>query len=70
MGHGMVRSSAPIVMTRIEIEWQDQFGRWQHFQTMHNAANAFRTARNRARSTGKRHRLVDGDGRLLDILEP
>lgn len=66
----MVSSSAPIVMTRVEIEWQDQFGRWHHYQTMHNEANAFRTAQSRARSTGKRYRLVDGDGRLLDILEP
>ena len=70
MGHGMVNSSAPIVMTRVEIEWQDQFGRWQHFQTKHNEADAFRTAQSRARSTGKRHRLVDEDGRLLDVLEP
>jgi hypothetical protein len=57
-------------MTRVEIEYQDQFGRWHHYQTMHNEANAFRTAQSRARSTGKRYRLVDGDGRLLDILEP
>ena len=28
-----------------------------------------RTAQARARSTGKRHRLVDGQGNLLDILE-
>lgn len=57
-------------MPRINIEVQDQSGRWQHFQTLHNEANAFRTAQNRARSTGKRHRLVDEDGRLLDLIEP
>ena len=46
-------------MARINIEWQNQFGCWQHFQTKHNEADAFRTAQTRARSTGKRHRLLD-----------
>lgn len=66
----MVNSSAQKVMTRVDIQWQNQVGRWQHFQTMHNEANAFRTAQSRARSTGKRHRLVDANGQLLDLVEP
>ena len=66
----MVNSTAQKVMTSVDIQWQDQFGRWQHFQTMHNEANAFRTAQSRARSTGKRHRLVDANGQLLDLVEP
>ena len=57
-------------MTRIVIQWQDQFGRWQRFQEKHNQADAFRTTQARARSTGKRHRLVDEDGRVLDLIEP
>lgn len=57
-------------MTRIVIQWQDQFGRWQRFQEMHNQADAFRTAQARPRSTGKRHWLVDEAGRLLDLVEP
>ncbi len=57
-------------MTRIVIQWQDQFGRWQRFQEKHNQADAFRTAQARARSTGKRHRLIDAAGHLLDLLEP
>lgn len=57
-------------MQKVEIEYQDQFGRWQHYQTMHNAAAAYRTAQNRARSTGKRHRLTDERGQLIDLLEP
>lgn len=57
-------------MPRIEIEYQDQFGRWQHYQTKHNEADAYRTARNRARNTGKRHRLVDESGRLIDVIVP
>ena len=58
------------VMARVEIEYQDQFGRWHHYQTMHNEANAFRTAQNRARSTGKRYRLTDENGSLLDVINP
>ena len=57
-------------MIRIIIQWQDQFGHWQRFQEKHNQADAYRTAQARARSTGKRHRLVDEAGRLLDLLEP
>jgi DNA relaxase NicK len=66
----MVNSSAQKVMTRVDIQWQDQFGRWQRFQEKHNQADAFRTAQARARSTGKRHRLVDANGQLLDLVEP
>lgn len=54
----------------INIEYQDQFGWWHHFQTKYNEADAYRVAQRRAQSTGKRHRLVDDGGRLLDLLEP
>ncbi len=54
----------------INIEYQDQFGRWRHYQTQHHQPSAYRTAQSRARTTGKRHRLVDDNGRLLDIVEP
>ena len=57
-------------MTKIDIQYQDQFGRWRHLQTKRNAGDAYRSASNRALSTGKRHRLVDQDGTLLDVIEP
>jgi hypothetical protein len=57
-------------MARIKIEWQNNVGRWQHVQTRSNQMDAFRSAQNRARSTGQRHRLVDQDGRLLDLIDP
>ena len=57
-------------MTRIIIQWQDQSGNWQRYQEKHNQADAYRTAAARARSTGKRHRLVDEHGQLLDLIEP
>jgi len=53
----------------INIEWQDQFGRWHHYQTKQNQADAYRVAQHRAESTGRRHRLVDDDGRLLDLID-
>lgn len=57
-------------MTRIIIQWQDQFGRWHRFQEKHNQADAYRTAAARARSTGRRHRLVDECGQVLDVVGP
>ena len=57
-------------MTRVIIQWQDQFGRWQRFQEKHNEADAYRTAQARARSTGKRHRLNDQSGQLIDLISP
>ena len=55
---------------KVEIEYQDQFGSWRHYQTKQNEADAFRVASRRAQSTGKRHRLVSGNGNLLDLIDP
>ena len=58
-----------VELMTINIEWQDQNGYWRHFQTKQNQADAYRVAQRRAESTKKRHRLVDGDGRLLDLVD-
>ena len=55
---------------RVEIEYQDLWGKWKHFQTKHNEADAFRVASRRSQSTGKRHRLLSADGGLLDLISP
>ena len=55
---------------KVHIEWEDQFHHFHHFQTMNNLPSARRTAEQRARSTGKRHRVVDEEGRLLDLIKP
>ena len=55
---------------KINIEWQDQFGRWHHYQTKQNEADAYRVAQRRAESTKKRHQLVDESENLLDLLNP
>jgi len=57
-------------MTVVKIQWQDQFGRWQHYGIYHHEPSAFKTAQQLAKRTGKRHRLVDGNGNLLDLIEP
>jgi uncharacterized protein YbdZ (MbtH family) len=57
-------------MTKVIIEYQDQFSVWRRYTEMHHEPSAFRTAQNRARQKGVRHRLVDADGRLLDLIEP
>ena len=54
----------------INIEWQDQHGNWQHYQGKQNQADAYRVAKRRAVSTGKRHRLVDDQKHLLDPVDP
>ena len=46
------------MVKKVDIEYMDQFGYWKHYQTMHHEQNARRTAQNRAKSTGKRHRLM------------
>jgi hypothetical protein len=57
-------------MSKIDIEYQDQFGKWQHYTSKHNQGDAYKTAVSRAKSTGKRHRLVDQNGSLLDLVDP
>jgi hypothetical protein len=54
----------------IHIEWQDQFGRWHHYQTKQNQADAYRVAQRRATSTGHRHRLLSDGGALIDLVIP
>jgi hypothetical protein len=54
----------------INIQWQDQHGNWHHYQSKQNQADAYRVAQRRAESTKKRHRLVDDNGNLMDILNP
>jgi len=52
----------------INIEWQDQFSRWHHYQSKQNQSDAYRVLRVVLRQPKKRHRLVDGDGRLMDLI--
>ena len=57
-------------MKKVIIQWQDQFGNWQHFTTMHHQPSAFRTAHYRASNQNRRYRLIDDFGNLIDIINP
>ena len=56
----------------INIEWQDQFGRWHHYQSKQNQADAYRVAQRRAETTKKRHPLsgaAEGLGETVSCRE-
>ena len=53
-----------------KIEWQDQFGLWRRLTEMNHQPSAFKKASDRAKSTGKRHRIVDEDGGFSDLIDP
>ena len=55
---------------KIYIQYQNQFGNWLPYTTKHNEADAYRVGVRRASAVNKRHRLVDNDGNLLDIINP
>ena len=57
-------------MKKVHIQFQDLWGYWKHYRTTHHEPTAFKEASNRAKSTNKRHRLVDSSNHILDILEP
>lgn len=53
---------------KYHIYWQDQFGRWHHYQEKNNEADTYRVMSRRASSTGKRHKMTDDCGTLLDVV--
>jgi hypothetical protein len=59
-----------MTMTIVKIQWQNQWGGWEQYGTYHHEASTYRYAKKLAERTGKRHRLVDGDGRLIDLVDP
>jgi hypothetical protein len=52
------------------IQVRSQFGGWYHYTTKHHEADTYRVAKARATLTKKQHRIIDGDGRLIDIVDP
>ena len=59
-----------LAQMKFVLQYQDQFGKWHRYQEKHNEGDAYRTAKARAAATGKRFRIVDGDGRLTDLVDP
>ena len=56
--------------TKYKIQVRNQFGGWQHYQTIHHLPSGSRSAQKRAEQTGKQHRIVDEDGNLMDLFYP
>jgi len=52
----------------INIEWQDQFGRWNYYQSKQNQADAYRVAQRRVKSTKKGHYQFDVDAMQNSLL--
>ena len=63
-------NAVAMAQTKYVLQWQDQHHRWQRWGEKHNEGDAYRTAKARAKATGKRFRIVDADGRLVDLVEP
>tara|TARA_B100000073_G_scaffold331374_1_gene320709 strand:- start:333 stop:506 length:174 start_codon:yes stop_codon:yes gene_type:complete len=57
-------------MSKFFIQVRDQFGGWKPYATKHNEKDAFRVASRRATQNGTQHRIVDEDGRLIDLITP
>tara|TARA_B100001996_G_scaffold105830_1_gene79709 strand:- start:206 stop:376 length:171 start_codon:yes stop_codon:yes gene_type:complete len=55
---------------KVIIEWENQFSQWVRFTQLNHEPFAVKAAKKRASSTGKRHRVVDESGRLLDLINP
>ena len=48
-------------MTKVNIEWQVQFGFWRHYQMVHHLPSAYKTAKFRSKTMKKRMRLTFAD---------
>ena len=59
-----------LAQMKFVLQYQDQFGKWHRYQEKHNEDDAIRTAKARAKATVKRFRIVDADGRLIDLIYP
>ena len=59
-----------LAQMKFVLQYKDQFGKWHRYQEKHNEGDAYRTAKARAKATGKRFKIVDGDGRLVDLVDP
>ena len=57
-------------MKKVHIQFQDLWVYWKRYRTTYHEPTAFKEANNRAKSTWKRHRLVDSSNHILDIIEP
>ncbi len=57
-------------MKTVNIEWQNQFRFWRHYQMVHHLPSPYKTAKFRSKTMKKRMRLTDAEsGGLLDLID-
>ena len=66
----LLLTAPALAQMKFVLQYQDQFGKWHRYQEKHNEGDAYRTAKARANATGKRFRIVDGNGNLVDLVTP
>ncbi|WP_269615887.1 hypothetical protein [Prochlorococcus marinus] len=54
---------------KLFLSYQDQFGRWIKYQTKDNENDDYRVAKLKSKQMGKRFKLTDDDGRVLDLID-
>ena len=55
---------------KYKIQVRNQFGGWQQYQTIHHLPSASRSAQTKATQSGNQYRIIDEDGKLLDLFYP
>ncbi|MGA0070803.1 MAG: hypothetical protein ACO3HP_05830 [Candidatus Nanopelagicaceae bacterium] len=53
---------------KMGIEWQDVFGKWHHYQWVHNEKDAYRIAVLLSSRKKQRARICDSSGALIDVI--
>ena len=66
----MSLATPALAQMKLVMQYQDQFGFWKRCDEKHNEGDAYRTAKARAKVTGKRFRIVDGNRNLIDLVTP
>jgi hypothetical protein len=69
-GENVFMSGLRDLTMKIFIQIQNQNGGWNPYSTSNNQPSAYRQASSLSRSKGKRVRLIDESGRLLDVVNP
>ena len=63
-------TASVLAQMKFVLQYQDQFGSWKRWGEKHNEGDAYRTAKARAKATGKRFRIVDDNSNLIDLVTP
>ena len=57
-------------MKTIHLEFANQHNYWCHYGSYHHLPSLVQQAKQLSRRTGKRYRIIDDDGVLLDLIYP